>query len=97
MSSLSLKTTFSSARNRAILANRFLLVSLFDLAEFKCVEQNRDVWAHPEIFELVSQTLLFLQIRVGVEYRRNTVVRGSRARKFFTKEANRALEPRSGP
>ena len=28
---------------------------------------------------------------------RITAVGGSRARKFFTKKANRALEPRSGP
>ena len=61
-----MKTTYSSARNRAILANRFLLISLYDMAEFKCFEQNRDVWGSPDISSLIYETLLFLQIRAGM-------------------------------
>lgn len=61
-----MKTTYSSARNRAILANRFLLISLYDMAEFKCFEQNRDVWESPDISSLIYETLLFLQIRAGM-------------------------------
>ena len=61
-----MKTTYSSARNRAILANRFLLISLYDSAEFKCFEQNRDVWGSPDISSLIYETLLFLQIRAGM-------------------------------
>ena len=62
-SPLSLKTTFDTAKKRAILTHRFLLVSLFDTNSFRCTKQNRDVWGHDEIGTIIKNNLTFVQIR----------------------------------
>ena len=50
VSQLSLKTTFDCALKRALLANRFLLVSLFDDNSVQCIRQKRDVWSNDAVF-----------------------------------------------
>jgi len=59
----SLKTTLDCAKKRAVLARRFLLVSVFDPNALVCAGQNRDVWANADITTLVKERLLFLQLR----------------------------------
>ena len=62
-SSLSLQTSLDSAKNRAIINGRFLLISVFDSNSFRCVEQNRDVWSDIQIDSIIRNCLTFLQLK----------------------------------
>ncbi|KAJ2722464.1 UBX domain protein Ubx2 [Coemansia sp. Benny D115] len=55
---------FSSARDAAQQAGKWVLVNIQDVSDFRCQALNRDVWRQQLVKEVVSQSFVFFQIAI---------------------------------
>ncbi|OAF71333.1 Jade family PHD finger protein 3 [Intoshia linei] len=57
--------SFESAKKLALKANKWLLVSIYNSAEFVCQTINRDIWKNRAIHDFVKKNFIFWQVVYG--------------------------------